>query len=618
MPPSRFLRLEDFLLPLPLPAVVAVLIVAGLGHLGWRLARRLRASEVTQLDVAAGFILVTAAVAALVHGLAMLKMAWPGLLRTVGWGVAALGLIELFVHGRRRLRCLLAFGRETFSSNDALGRIALALAAASLMGLFAAALGPPTDADSLSYHLGVPLEWLRYHGVHVQRYWLTMRLVGLGESLNMLGLASGTDVLGASLQAAGVLVAMTALLEVAREPGARLLAVLLVAACPVLLFLVPNQKPQMLPAAALTTALVLFVTRRDQLDQATLWLAWGSAAFAIGSKYSFILTGAVLAGAALLISQRARALGQSLAIAAGTFLLLAAPVFFRNFMAFGDPLSPNFEKFRAVPDAGVVAFAEYLRTYGVNATQGGLLRSLAESIFTVKPEAASTALGVGAFAFVIAVSVTGTGRWLLGSAVLATVAVLGLGQVSSRFLLEPYLWGGAAAVFACESGRPRAFRILCGLLTVQAGVMAAMAIFGAVRLFPGALSPALRDHVMTATANGYAETRWLASTLDEGAVVLSPTRSYALVPRPFSVFEVQLRPPVTREEWERTLCSTLKASGTSVAAVLDPPPEGSVLEALPGAKPLGDSKGFRTATRNPFNAGVPYAVRLYDVSAGCR
>ena len=41
-----------------------------------------------------------------------------------------------------------------------------------LVVLLLAALGPATDADSLDYHLGVPLDWLRNGGAYARPDWL--------------------------------------------------------------------------------------------------------------------------------------------------------------------------------------------------------------------------------------------------------------------------------------------------------------------------------------------------------------------------------------------------------------------------------------------------------------
>ena len=87
-------------------------------------------------------------------------------------------------------------------------RLGLGLSLVITLALFGAVLGPATDADSLEYHLGVPLDWLRHGGAYARPDWFHARLAGLGEAINMLGLAMGTDNLGAVFQAAGLVVAI--------------------------------------------------------------------------------------------------------------------------------------------------------------------------------------------------------------------------------------------------------------------------------------------------------------------------------------------------------------------------------------------------------------------------
>src|SRR5262245_14399769 len=98
MEPHVFLRLQDVVLPPPFPAIVEVLIVAGIAALGWQLARRLRKERMEALDVAAGFVAVTAAVAAVVHGLASAQLSSRAVLRPIGWGLGAVGALALVRH----------------------------------------------------------------------------------------------------------------------------------------------------------------------------------------------------------------------------------------------------------------------------------------------------------------------------------------------------------------------------------------------------------------------------------------------------------------------------------------------------------------------------------------
>src|SRR5579863_4887696 len=186
---TRFLRLQDVVLPPPLPALLSVSMAVGLVYVGWRAAARLRGGRPEALDAAAGFVAASAAAAVLVHALALAQLSTVTVLRPLGWALAAIGAFALVRHGAGvadAVRAELADLRAAPRWEQA----AVALCAAVALGLGAAALGPVTDADSIHYHLGVPLEWLRHGGAYARSDWLTWRLVGIGESLNLLGLAA--------------------------------------------------------------------------------------------------------------------------------------------------------------------------------------------------------------------------------------------------------------------------------------------------------------------------------------------------------------------------------------------------------------------------------------------
>src|SRR5436190_244698 len=230
-----FLRLQDLVLPPPLPALIESFMVAGLVYLGWRVAIRLRRDRLEALDIAAGFVAVTALAAATLHGLALAQLAKLSLLRPIGGGLAAVGAFAVVRH---RGRWLAAAKREAVTLWEAPGldRAAALVAGLLLLALGLSALGPPSDADSIDYHLGLPLEWLRHGGAYPRGDWFPSRLAGISESLNMLGLAAGTDSIGAGLQFAGLIAAGIALRSFAATPRDRLLAWLLVAASPAVLF----------------------------------------------------------------------------------------------------------------------------------------------------------------------------------------------------------------------------------------------------------------------------------------------------------------------------------------------------------------------------------------------
>jgi hypothetical protein len=590
-----FLRLEELLLSPPLPSMLALLMVLGTLHLSLRGARWLKGSVATPVEFAAAFALTTGLLAALVHALAWGGYASVSAMRLGGWALAALGVLNISrwrLKGAKRVLC------EHLSEASLAERCALALALVTVIGLFAAALGPAIDADSLDYHLGVPLDWLRHGGAYPRPDWVHARLVGLGESLNMLGLAAGTDGLGAAFQASGLIVALVGVTALAKTRADQLFAVLLVVACPVIVPLITAQKAQLLPAAALTVALVILVQRFKMLDPRTALLAFGCTAFATASKHSFLLPGSVVGLIGLVAAVRARRLRLALLALAACFAMLAAPVFARNFVFYGDPISPFLERWRPGGDPAVSAYAQrYLRDYGEPVTLGRLARLPWELVITPRLWLLHEALGLGMFGFLLALRERGPTRQLLLAALAAFALVVAFGQPTPRFFLEPYLWCAAAA--APVPSRPLRSLFFMAL-TAPAVLVDGVAVYLGVVLFPGALTQTGRERVMALMAPGYVEAKWLDATLPPDAVVLEEFRYRALLPRPFVVGDRFLL--TNDSNWKQQLTAFAKEKRVTALVMRYPieSPPYSWLATHYGA-PLAGPAQFRSAARSPLN-----------------
>jgi len=528
MPP--FLKLEDFLAPPPLPAIIAVLMTLGFKYLVRRLAAALFPESPDPLPQAAGFIIVTALMAAAVHLLAFFKLAYLWPLRVMAWPLAALGILELSRLNRERLSHFWRQMRLVFQEQAFWGRAALVLLGITLLGFALGALGPPTDYDSPRYHLGVPLEILRHHGADPRPDWLFVRLVGLGESLNMLGLAAGTDNLGACLQFAGLLAALAAITSLAKNNLHRIMLAMGVIGCPAVASLMFSQKPQMLPLAANTVALVMIARRFHTIDRLTLLLAFGCVFFAMACKYTFLLTGSIVIGAGLVAAYRSGRLGWALGIALPGYLVFVFPGHWQKYLFYGDPISPFLERFRPQGDVTITRFASYMKYH----YEGSSLLFPVKLIVPDSPGVITESLGLGVlliFWVIKDLRYVGPPRVFLICALLAIFFMLTLGQPLYRFLLEPYYWIFAAA--ATVSWRP-ALGYFFRLMVCQMLMMAVIAGWGGMLLFPGALTASTRHKVMHQAAVGYSYMRWLDEKLPPDAVVLLPDLGLeALMPRPF-------------------------------------------------------------------------------------
>jgi hypothetical protein len=150
--------------------------------------------------------------------------------------------------------------------------------------------------------------------------------------------------------------------------------------------------------------------------------------------------------------------------------------------------------------------------------------------------------------------------------------------------------------------------------TVQAALVAVVAVYFAAVLFPGALTQAERERVMTVMAQGYAEAKWLDATLPPDAVVLVGASGYgALMPRPFVSGERFLSSrawslaseerPLTSNE-QQQLVTFVRKNGVTVLVTPYPieEPAYSWLATRYGTLLAGPAK-FRFAARSPFNRG---------------
>jgi hypothetical protein len=609
MPP--FLKLKDLLAPPPLPALLAAFMVLGLYKLGRRLAQRFPSASPLPLREAAAFILASALIAITVYVLAITGVAYLWLLRVMAWSLAVLGLTELTPANWRKVLEVVRRLRLRWQELPFWGKVAIPPLLLAGLGLLLAALGPPTDADSLDYHLGVPLDILRHHGYFLQPDWVVERLIGLGESLNLLGLAGGTDILGAALQFAGLVAVLAGAVSLAKTNMDRIMVAVAILACPVLLFLVPSQKPQMLPTAATTIALILLAERFRAMDAKTLILALPCVFFAIACKYSFILTGGVVVAVALLAAYRARLLGLALGISLAAYIVLVLPVHWHNLVLYGDPISPLLEKYKTVADPAVIRLATHLESYSADTSLPFPLGLLVPSSLGTL----STVLGLGPLLFLVGLKEAWEHlipRILLGCAAVVVVCILSFGYMPARFFLEPYLWIVAAgAASAWTFGKRLLFKLMVGQLCV----VAVIAMFGAATLFPGSITSAWRDRVMSQAAFGYAETQWLNQVLPPGAVVLSDIRSSALIPRPFlssNIFAFSnLRKP---DELARAKYLAVAAHvNTLVTRVPMAPMIARVASILAPAvgKAIAGPKEFHIAARNPRNRGATYNLMVF-------
>jgi hypothetical protein len=203
----------------------------------------------------------------------------------------------------------------------------------------------PTDADSLNYHLALPVDILNSGSLWFNKDYLCFRMAGFGEMINIIGVANGCPQLGAFIQMIALFWILAVFLHaVPQENRITLLTAFL--AIPVLLFLLPNQKHQL--TGILCTSFCFFVLseKKDVITPRVSSLLIALLFFAAGIKYSFLISAAVLL---LLMAWNCQSRSEIFRLAGKIilwFLIILGPVLIFRWIHLGDPLSPFLERFK--------------------------------------------------------------------------------------------------------------------------------------------------------------------------------------------------------------------------------------------------------------------------------
>ena len=176
-----------------------------------------------------------------------------------------------------------------------------------------------------------------------------------------------------------------------------------------------------------------------------------------------------------------------------------------------------------------------------------------------------------------------------------------------RYFLESYFLLAASVVSAQWSYKHTYFER--GLL-LQSVPVAISAIYGAIILFPGALTSDLRNKVMAKHAFGYQEAQWMDMHLPKDSVVIANVRSNALIPRRFIV-------PDNIKTNPENLLNIIKKENVTSAVIEhshDDNPAWKILENYMDGN-ISEKGVFTRVTRNPFNTGEKYQMWLFTMNA---
>jgi hypothetical protein len=487
-----------------------------------------------------------------------------------------------------------------------------------------------SNADSLDYHLGYALNYLR-QPFEPYPDWYTGRMAQAGEKVIALGLAFQSQSFAGLLQYAGLVALATLIANMPRFHNTtdyndvsdnQDLLYLAWVSSPVLLFLSTSAKPQLMPTAMSGLAFVLvarsflgsFLIGEAQTGRSSLFallIAIALAAVAATHKSSFLISLTLLGCLSIYTAYRMGILRRFLLWAVVICFVIFLPVYLDKYQRYhSTPYA-----FLASPVGGfndsLRVFLTWVKSYRENSLPFPLYLVLPSS-----PGNFTTVLGFG-------VLVAGYGvvscsklqrnqvpiRILL---LLLTVFVCVLwlvGQPSTRFFLEPYVWTLLLLAMLWMALVPAWLRRLAKVALVCQTIVVVGALsfyaWGVLNSFaPGGQVAFLKKYV-----NGYDLHKWIDTQLPESAAVLLDHRSKTLTRRvalsadPIEFWGqdgIQLR----QLEYDLTL------NGVQFAITREESPIYPLL-ALCSSQILAGPETMYLASRNPFNSGGRYRAYIF-------
>ena len=226
------------------------------------------------------------------------------------------------------------------------------LCAAVAMAAIIISLAAPTDADSLDYHLGVPLEILRNHGsIWFNQDHLHYRMAGFGEMLNLIGVVNGCPQLGSFLQVLGLILLIDLLALISGRPITTVFA--LCFGIPVIFALLFTQKHQYTGIISSTICFIA-VSQFSAEIRGRMLVPFALSLFMADSiKHSFLLSSICVLTLWVLRLGFGGSLKSKLLVILLLGLVILAPQYGYRWQHFGDPLAPLLETLKSEPDFAI-------------------------------------------------------------------------------------------------------------------------------------------------------------------------------------------------------------------------------------------------------------------------
>ena len=393
-----------------------------------------------------------------------------------------------------------------------------------LLGYFLLALGPITNADSLDYHMGVPLYIVNSGEYPAFKFWIHFPTSGSGEILNTLGLFVKAEQFPSLIQYSGILSLAGIFLKVINKKKNYLIYLLLVLSCPVLIFLVSSAKIQLnfVAASTLVFSLVFFGKLNNFKNLNFLLFINIFLMSAVNAKYSFALSSFLIWIYVFYYCYISKTFNKLILSSAIIFCFTLLPRMIWRMHTYEMDI---IDTLLSPLPLNILGYKQLLNSVTSCGYHGCFPYWL---VFPYSLGEMTEALGFGSLAIIFLKFSKNKNLLLPLSLVFAQIILSVIfGQNNARWFLEPMIWI-ILLVKYFGTRFDKSIKVYFGVVKLQSIVILSFISYGILFISIGSLSSNLRDKVLNNNANGYSLFKWSNSKLKSNDVLISTHRSFSL------------------------------------------------------------------------------------------
>lgn len=390
-----------------------------------------------------------------------------------------------------------------------------------LLLFFFLGLAPLTSADVLDYHTGVAINIIRFSKFILLPEWFTSLQAGQGEILIALGLSAGSEQFGSLVQFSSILSISGIYLKFCEKQNifnSKFFLVITILSCPILIFLLSGNKPQIFYSSLILFSLALNYTKQINRRNSLICFLLINLFLCISvvGKFSFGLSAFLVWIYTVINFVSRKNMLILIGISFGTFIVIYLPFLIWKFMNLGGNIFNYLINPFPIHMPGYENFLLH--------NKGSQEIPFPNFLFYTSLTRATEFLGFNSFFFIILLFYYNHNKFIKSILLISTLFILFsnlYASPSARYYLDPILWTGLA-VSTLKNFKMK--KILQLLFYPQIFIVFGILIYSVIIFLPGSFSKNQYTKIKNNYAYMYSGFDWLNNNIPDNSSVIIMNR----------------------------------------------------------------------------------------------